>query len=272
MIAKHAALTMSQSAYIRRREATMTFSKLLATTTLVGMMGTAAFANDINFTQSGGSITTVSFEQYGLANVISANGITAAAASTVTGSLDWLQLRQSGDSNAASFAITTDSASTGTARVDLNGDDNTSTLVVTQDVGDTLNYQVAMLGDDNSVDATISAFNSTVKIDSQGNNLAYTIEQSGDTANENVHSITANVSKTGIAAATIRLEQSGLSNTITMGTVGSFGAYMGTGGLTLNGAATVRIDQTSAAATYTAASVTIDAGGSLSVYQSAGGI
>lgn len=245
----------------------MTFSKLLATTTLVGMMGTAAFANDINFTQTGGSINTVSFEQYGLTNVISANGTTAAAAATVTGSLLLLQMRQQGNSNAASFAITTDAASAGTARVILGGDDNTSKLAVTQDAGDLLNYQVAMLGDDNSVDSTISAFNSTVKIDSDGNNIAYTINQTGVGVDTNVHSITANVSKTGTDVATIRVDQSGLLNTITMGTLGPVGSGTSTGGLTLNGAADVRIEQTSAAATYTAASHTIAAGGSFSVYQ-----
>ena len=245
----------------------MTFRKILATAALVGVMGTAAFANDINFTQSGGAIGAVNFVQFGNTNFISANGNTAAAAARVTGSLDTLKLEQIGNSNKASFAITTDSASVGDVAVVLYGHDNTSTLAVTQGAGATLDYSVGIKGSNNSVVSTITAKSSVVNIESIGHNIAYDIDQIGGVANTNAHSITAMVSKTGTDLASITLDQSGLSNTITMGAPSPFSAFYGTGGLTLNGDAVVTITQGSAAATYTAESHTIAAAGSLTVMQ-----
>lgn len=267
MIAKHAALTLSQSACIRRRENSMTFSKILATTTIVGMMGTTAFANDINFAQSSGTIGAVTFTQQGGAgNVISANGLTSAAAATVVGSLATLKMEQLGATNATSFAITTGSSSAGNVAVLLDGSGNTSALAVSQVATDTLSYSVSILGNDNTIDSTISAHNSVVNIESQGNAVDYTIGQTGGVANANNHSITANVLKSGAAAATISLTQSGLSNTITLGTPSAYGAFTGSGGLTLNDGATFSITQSADAASYTAAH-TIAAGGSLTIVQ-----
>ena len=248
----------------------MTFRKILATTTLVGMMGTAAFAtgteNDINFTQSGGSTVTVNFGQTGQGNVVRAFGSPTAAA-TVVGSLSELRVIQIGDDNTTSFDITTPGSSGGIVKVILDGDSNTSNLIVTQDTGDTLDYQVLAKGDNNGVISTISAFSSLVKLNSVGNNIAYNIEQTGAIANANVHSIDANVGKTGTAPAQIRFTQSGLLNTIAMGSAGTVGLLDGTGGLTLNGAATVEIRQTAADASYTSATHTIADGGSLNVVQ-----
>lgn len=238
-------------------------SKILATTALVGMMGTAAFANEINFTQTSGAIATVRFVQTGTGNIISATGIDNTNAATVTGSLQTLRVEQIGGSNQASFAIT---APTGRVDVFTSGNANTSKLSVTQleGSGNTLDYSVRILGDDNTVDSTISALKSLVKINSNGTGIAYDIDQTGTGEDTKEHSITANVSKTGASSSNITLNQSGALNTIAMGTVGDLGA---SGGLTLNGGAIVNITQSSAAATYISASHTIADNGSLFVTQ-----
>lgn len=247
-----------------RRDNTMTLSKILATTAVVGMIGSAALANDINFSQSGGSINNVTFTQTGAADLISSNGTTAAAPATVTGSLDSLKMEQIGSSNKGSFAIT---AGAGNVAVLTYGDLNTTKLAVTQASGGSLSYTIGILGANNSVDSTITSKEATVNIESQGDHVAYTIGQTGTTGNTNVNSIIANVSKSGPGDATVALTQSGASDTILMGAPSAYGAFSGTGGLTLNGAATVAITQSADYASYTATQ-TVPAGGSLTVSQS----
>ena len=72
----------------------MKLSKILATSTIIGLTCTAALAdNSINFSQSDGSINTVKFTQTGGGSIsIGSNG----TPSSVTGSLDTLSIEQIG--------------------------------------------------------------------------------------------------------------------------------------------------------------------------------
>jgi hypothetical protein len=251
----------------KKRDDTMTLSKILATSAVVGLMGSAAFANEINFSQSGGSVNAVTFTQTtGTSNMISSNDTTSAA--TVTGSLDTLKIEQIGSTNAASFAITTDTTSAGDVAIQMKGAGNTSALSVTQGSGNTLAFSVGVKGDNNSVAATINADASVVNLESQGDDIAFGISQTGDVALTSYdQSIIANVKKTGSGVATVDLIQSGASNSIILGTPSAYGAFIGTGGLTLAGAATVSITQSAALASYQTTQ-TVPAGGSLTVVQS----
>jgi hypothetical protein len=266
----------------------MTFSKILATTTLVGMMGSTAFANDINFLQSGGSIGVVKFSQSGVGHIISSNGTSLSAAATVVGSLATLDINQENSSNAASFAITTGFASEGKVKINMFGNSNVSKLTVTQSSTDKLDYNISFGGLDNSVDATISAKDSSFFLTSQGDrnsvvavisaetslvalefdgtDMTYTIGQTGVIDNTNSHSITANARKMEAGVANIAMNQSGAVNTITLGTVDTGRSSNGTGGLTLRGAAEVGITQSSDSASYTATQ-TVANGGSITVTQ-----
>ena len=260
----------------------MKFSKILATSTIIGLTSTAALAdNQINFSQSTGDVNSVAFTQTGGGN----NSIGSnATPSTVVGSLETLSIEQNGGGdNTADFAITTptettedtEDASDGSVQILTTGDGNTSDLTVTQSGAETLAFAVAVLGDDNSVTATIDGVSSVVNLQSVGNNVAYNLSQTGavdDTAYK--HSITANVSKAGDAAATVDLIQSGATNTITLGAPSDvFGDFDGTNGsngtvgLTLLGAADVDITQSATLASYVATQ-TVPADGSLTVLQS----
>jgi hypothetical protein len=240
----------------------MKLSKILATSTIIGLTCTAALAdNQINFTQSGGDVRSVAFTQKGGGS----NSIGSTTAS-VTGSLDTLSIEQNGGSNTADFAITT-ATETGSVQILGTGSDNTSDLTVSQSGAQTLEFAVAVNGNGNSVTADIDGVSSVVNLESVGNNVAYNLSQTGTDTNYS-QSITANVSKTGDAIATVDLIQSGETNTITLGTSSkTFGAFDGTAGLTLLGGADVDITQSAALASYVTTQ-TVPAGGSLTVVQS----
>jgi len=250
----------------------MKLSKILATSTIIGLTCTAALAdNSINFTQSGGgdSINTVKFTQTGGSNSI---GLSTTA--SVTGSLDTLSIEQiGGGGNAANFEITTatTSPSVGSVQILGTGSSNTSDLTVSQSGVQTLEFAVAVQGNGNSVTADIDGVSSVVNLESDGNAVTYNLSQTGSVAETDYsHTITANVSKTGDTAATVDLIQSGADNTITLGAPSTtFGAFDGTGtiGLTLLGAANVDITQSATLASYVATQ-TVPAGGSLTVVQS----
>jgi hypothetical protein len=246
----------------------MKLSKILATSTIIGLTCTAALAdNQINFTQSGGDVSSVAFTQKGGGS----NSIGSTTAS-VTGSLDTLSIEQNGGgSNTADFAITTatDDPSTGSVQILTTGSNNTSDLTVSQSGDQTLAFAVAVNGDDNSVTAEITGVSSVVNLESVGNTITYDLSQTGAAENTDYsHTITANVSKTGAGAANVNLTQSGETNTITLGAPSTtFGAFDGTAGLTLLGAATVDITQSATLASYVATQ-TVPAGGSLTVVQS----
>lgn len=245
----------------------MTFFKLMTTTTIVGLSCTAAFANEINFSQGSGSVASVAFTQTGSGGGNSVGS--SADVSTVTGSLNTLSIEQNGGSNAASFDITTDVASAGTVKILATGDSNTSDLTVTQGDDETLAFAVAVNGDNNSFTGTISGVSSVVNMESNGNNVAYTLSQTGAVAETSYdHTIIANVLKAGDDAATVALTQSGADNTIELGAPSTFGTFgAGTVGLTLEGGATVSIDQSATFASYKTTQ-TVPAGGSLTVVQS----
>lgn len=247
----------------------MTFFKLMTTTTIVGLTCSASFANEINFSQDSGTIASVAFTQTGSGG---GNSIgTSASTSTVTGSLNTLSIEQNGGSNADSFNITTatDAPSTGSVQILATGDSNTSDLTVSQSGVETLAFAVAIEGNDNSVTANIDGVSAVVNLESSGNNVAYTISQTGAVAATAYdHTIIANVSKTGDDLATVALTQSGADNTIELGAPRAFGTDIaGTVGLTLEGAATVNINQSATLATYQTTQ-TVPVGGSLTVIQS----
>ena len=248
----------------------MTFSKILATTAVVGMMGSAAFANDINFSQSGGSVGAVTFTQTGTSNMISSNGTTIAAPATVTGSLATLTLEQIGSSNKSSFSITPGAGTVevpalGNVALLLKGSSNTSSLTVNQDATGTLDFSVGVEGSNNSVTASITADNSVVDIESRGDGFTYTIGQTA-AAVDAANSITANFVQSGTGAVDVEMLQSGATNTITMGAPSAYGLFTGTGGMTLQGTATVGITQSSVNASYTATQ-TVAPGGTVTIAQ-----
>jgi hypothetical protein len=261
----------------------MRLSKILASSTIISLTCSAAFANEINFSQSNGDIDSVAFTQTGTAggNSINSNtidnsgkkSVVTPAASSVTGSLAKLSIEQNGGGNAASFDITTATTVTsdGTVEILTTGSNNTSDLTVNQSGAETLAFAVAVKGDDNSVTADIDGVSSVVNLESDGNAVTYNLSQTGSVAKTDYsHTITANVSKTGDTAATVDLIQSGADNTITLGAPSTtFGAFDGTGtvGLTLLGAANVDITQRATLASYVATQ-TVPAGGSLTVVQS----
>ena len=253
----------------KKRDTTMTLSKVLATSAVVGLMGTAAFANEINFSQSGGSVGAVKFTQTGTGNMISSDGTSATAPATVIGSLATLKMEQLGSGNSSSFAITPGKgtgAQLGNVALMLKGTDNTSSLTVNQAAAGTLAFAMGVEGDGNSVTANITAKASVVNIEGSGDDIAYTIGQTGGAENTNDHSITASVLKTGVGAATVVMNQSGADNTILMGAPAAYGAFGGTAGLTLNGIASVSITQSAALASYTATQTVAD-NGSITVLQ-----
>jgi hypothetical protein len=247
----------------------MKLSKILATSTIIGLTCTAALAdNSINFTQSGvgDSINTVKFTQTG------GNDSIGSTTASVTGSLDTLSIEQNGaGTNTADFAITTatEDPSTGSVQILTTGNNNTSDLTVSQSGDQTLEFAVAVLGNDNSVTADIDGVSSVVNLQSDGNTITYDLSQTGTDTNYS-QSITANVSKTGAGAANVTLAQSGATNTITLGAPSDdFGTFDGSGtvGLTLLGAADVEITQSATLASYVTTQ-TVPAGGSLTVVQS----
>jgi hypothetical protein len=250
----------------------MKLTKNLATSAILGLMGSAVFANDINFSQSGGSVGAVTFTQTGTSNMISSDGLSSAAAATVTGSLDTLKLEQIGSNNGSSFNITPglDSGNVGTAVLGdvallLEGSTNTSSLTVNQVSTGTLDFSFGVQGSSNVVNANITAENSVVDIESRGDGFDYDIDQTAAAADA-VNYITANFVQSGTGATNVVLAQSGAANTITMGTPSAYGVFTGTGGMTLNGAATVGITQTSASASYTATQ-SVAPGGTVTVAQ-----
>jgi hypothetical protein len=266
----------------------MRLSKILASSTIISLTCSAAFANEINFSQSNGVIDSVAFTQTGTGggNSISSDTTTAGAkpkdpdivtpaASTVEGSLAKLSIEQNGGGNAASFDIETVTTSDGTVEILTTGINNTSDLKVTQSGAETLAFAVAVKGDNNSVTANIADVSSVVNLESVGNNVAYNLGQTGaDSDTTYSQTIVANVAKTGdaAAAATVDLKQSGANNTITLGAPSDFGTFTdsdgaGTVGLTLLGAADVDINQSATLASYDATQ-TVAAGGSLTVIQS----
>ena len=274
---ENASLANVVGEYEHKNRINMTFFKLMATTTIVGLTCTAASANNINFSQSGGDVDSVAFIQTGTGggNSINSNttvdGVEASAASTVTGSLAELSIEQNGANNTASFDITTGTttATDGTVEILTTGSGNTSDLTVNQSGSETLAFAVAVQGDDNSVTANISGVSSVVNLESVGNNVAYNLSQTGaDTATTYSQTIIANVAKTGDDAATVDLIQSGADNTIKLGAPSEFGTFTGgTAGLTLLGAADVDITQSATLASYDTTQ-TVPAGGSLTVVQS----
>jgi hypothetical protein len=263
----------------------MKLSKILATSTIIGLTCTAALAeNSINFSQSGGtdSINIVKFTQSGdLGNSIGVDTetgpegdkVTVTGIATVTGSLDTLSIEQIGGGNTANFAITTDTtpASVGSVQIQTTGNGNTSDLTVNQSGVQTLEFAVAVKGNGNSVTADIDGVSSVVNLESDGHGVAYTLSQTGAVDDTDYsHTITANVSKTGDTAANVNLTQSGATNTITLGsTSDEFGTFDGSGtfGLTLLGEAEVNIVQSATVASYVATQ-TVSPGGSLTVVQS----
>jgi hypothetical protein len=255
----------------------MKLSKILATSTIIGLTCSAAFANEINFSQSGGDVDSVAFSQTGTVggNSINSNTIVAdveaSAASTVTGSLAKLSIEQNGGNNAASFDVTTATTapSDGTVEILTTGSNNTSDLTVNQSGAETLAFAVAVQGDDNSVTANIDGVSSVINLESVGNNVAYNLSQTGsDDLTDYNQSIIANVAKTGDAVATVDLIQSGADNSIVFGDPSDFGTFSGgTVGLTLLGAADVNITQSATLASYDTTQ-TVPAGGSLTVVQS----
>ena len=115
----------------KKRNDTMTLSKILATSAVVGLRGTAAFANEINFSQSGGSVGAVKFTQTGTGNMISSDGTSATAPATVIGSLATLKMEQIGSANKSSFAIKAGQgtgAQLGSVAFMLKGSSNTSSF------------------------------------------------------------------------------------------------------------------------------------------------
>jgi hypothetical protein len=259
----------------------MKISKILATSTIIGLTCSAAFANEINFSQSGGDVDSVAFTQTGTvggnsinSNTIDNSGaesVVTPAASTVTGSLAKLSIEQNGGGNAASFDITTATTvpSNGTVEILTTGSNNTSDLTVNQSGAETLAFAVAVQGDDNSVTANIADVSSVVNLESVGNNVAYNLSQTGADSNTTYsQTIVANVAKTGDAVATVDLIQSGADNSIVFGDPSDFGTFSGgTVGLTLLGAADVNITQSATLASYDTTQ-TVPAGGSLTVVQS----
>ena len=250
----------------------MTLSKILATSAIVGLMGSAAFANDINFSQTGGNVDAVTFTQTGMANMISSDGLSSVAAAAVIGDLDTLKLEQIGNGNMSSFNITpgADSSNSstpvlGNVALRLEGNANTSELTINQVSTGTLDFSFGAKGNGNKVNANITAENSVVDIESSGDNVAYDIDQTSAAVSA-VNSITANVVKAGASLSNVTMAQSGAANTITMGAPSAYGAFTGTGGLTLGDAATVSITQTSASASYTATQSVV-ANGTLTVAQ-----
>jgi len=249
----------------------MKLSKILATSTIIGLTCTAALAdNQINFTQSGGDVRSVKFTQTGGSNSI---GSTTAS---VTGSLDTLSIEQiGGGGNTADFAITTATTtpSVGSVQILGTGSSNTSDLTVSQSGTQTLEFAVAVNGNGNSVTADIDGVSSVVNLESVGNNVAYNLSQTGANSGTTYsQTIVANVAKNGDAAATVKLTQSGADNTIVFGDTSDFGKFSGstgdgTVGLTLEGAATVEITQSATLASYDTTQ-TVPAGGSLTVVQS----
>ena len=254
----------------------MKLSKILATSTIIGLTCSAAFANEINFSQSGGDVDSVAFSQTGTVggNSINSNTIVAdveaSAASTVTGSLAKLSIEQNGGNNAASFDVTTATTapSDGTVEILTTGSNNTSDLTVNQSGAETLAFAVAVQGDDNSVTANIDGVSSVINLESVGNNVAYNLSQTGAEGTDYSHTITANVSKTGDTAATVDLIQSGADNTITLGAPSDFGTFTGSGGTgTVGLTLLVNITQSATLASYDTTQ-TVPAGGSLTVVQS----
>jgi hypothetical protein len=280
MCNENASLANVGGEYEHKNRINMTFFKLMTTTTIVGLTCTAAFANEINFSQSNGDVNSVAFTQTGVAggnsinsNTIDstdpANPVETAAASTVTGSLAKLSIEQNGGNNAASFDITTTAASVGTVEILTTGSNNTSDLTVNQSGSETLAFAVGVEGDNNSVTANIAGVSSVVNLESYGNNVAYNLSQTGaDTNITYSQTIIANVAKTGDDLATVDLIQSGANNTINLGTPSEFGTFTGgIAGLTLLGAADVDITQSATLASYDATLI-VPAGGSLTVVQS----
>lgn len=265
---ENASLANVVGEYEHKNRINMTFFKLMATTTIVGLTCTAASANNINFSQSGGDINTVKFTQTGGGGNSIGSDITP---STVTGSLAKLSIEQNGGNNAASFDITTatTAASDGTVEILTTGSNNTSDLTVNQSGSETLAFAVAVQGDNNSVTADIDGVSSVVNLESVGNNVAYNLSQTGAVAETGYsQTITANVVKTGDDAATVDLIQSGANNTIKLGTPSEFGTFTGgIAGLTLLGAADVDITQSATLASYNTTQI-VPAGGSLTVVQS----
>ncbi|MBI6629183.1 hypothetical protein [Pontibaca salina] len=220
----------------------MKFLKTLAIGATVALTGSVAFANDINFKQSAGSITNLTFTQSGTGNLISEAGVSAAAPATVTGSLDTLNIVQGGSSNTASLDIT------GTG------------------VGDKVS--IDMQGSDNILTAKVANTASQIDIESSASNLTLDLEQTGlEGGQNNKHTILANISKTGTDVATVTLKQLGETNTIKLGDrTGAQDAFEG--GLTLEGGTGdggVSITQYGNA-TYEA-SHTVTAGGTVTVTQ-----
>jgi hypothetical protein len=272
LIAKLVILTKGQGAPRQLKECTMTLSKILATSVVVGLMGSAAFANDINFSQTGGSVGAVTFTQTGTANMISSDGLSKAAAATVTGGLATLKLEQIGSTNKSSFNITPglDSGNAGVKVLGnvamlLDGSTNTSEMTVNQVSTGTLDFSFGVQGSSNVINANITAENSVIDIESRGDTFDYDIDQTS-IASAAVNSITANFVQSGTGATNVVLAQSGADNTITMGAPSAYGVFTGTGGMTLNGAATVGITQTSASASYTATQ-SVAPGGTVTIAQ-----
>ena len=231
----------------------MTFFKLMTTTTIVGLISTTSFADSINFTQNleGGIISNVSFEQNGAGtNAIVAN---------VTGDLAKLNITQSntaGKTNTDNVTIETKVTGTsatiaGLVEIATDGEGNSSTLVVDQSNGGSLDYKVNIKGNDNTLNANIGSVNSIVHLASLGDDISYNIDQIGDDATNN-HKITANIVQVeGAASSHVTLTQSGLNNTINLGTVFSENAENDDIGLKLYGGADVDIIQTADNATFT---------------------
>jgi hypothetical protein len=269
-VCENASLANVVGEYEHKNRINMTFFKLMTTTTIVGLTCTAASANNINFSQSGGDINMVKFTQTGGGGNSIGSDITP---SSVTGSLDTLRIEQSGGGNSADFAITTatTTASEGSVQILGTGNANTSDLTVSQSGDQTLEFAVAVQGNGNSVTADIDGVSSVVNLESVGNNVAYNLSQTGAVVETGYsQTITANVAKAGDVAAAVDLIQSGANNTITLGAPSTtFGAFDGTGtvGLTLLGAADVDITQSATLASYDATQ-TVPAGGSLTVVQS----
>ena len=258
----------------------MTFFKLMTTTTIVGLISTAAFADSINFSQGTGNIKEVSFTQTntgGAANTISRQTDASTSKSSVIGNLETLSITQDGIGNSSTFNITTATdVDANNVEMFTDGDNNSSDLTVTQQSGDTLEFIVAINGSGNDVDAVVTNTSSKVNLLSDGDNANYDIDQVGTPDNAGtINTIVANVVKSGLGTATIELSQTGDGNNINLGDLGgddfgSFGSNYGfndgSGGLTLQGSATVSIIQTADGASYTASN-TVRNGGSLTILQ-----
>ena len=261
----------------------------MTTTTIVGIIGTAAYANEINFDQSTGStITVLNFSQTGnlaaitddsgiLGNEIIGNTSDETGSAKFTGSaINTLNIIQNGDANKTAFEIDTDDTN-GDVEMVTKGSNNASILNVSQESSDSLQYFVAIKGSNNSVTANVTNVDSTVKLQSVGSKIIYDITQTGAAGGgiTETHSIIANVTSTDESSVkNVEFNQTGILNDIQFGSLDGFENFTkeyafdtGNVGLTLHAGASVEINQSADNAKYIATNTTVPVNGSLTINQ-----